>query len=78
MARVRVWVDPDRHTEHFTEPPRGDQTVRAWQGTTLCGLEGALQWIHGEVVDEGATCDACAEVEGTYKPALEGDYPGPP
>lgn len=78
MARVRVWTLTDRGTEHLAEAPRGDQVSRDWEGETLCGLRGPLRWVHWEVVDEGRTCDACAWVAGTYKPALEGDYPGPP
>jgi hypothetical protein len=78
VPRVRVWVPPDLKTEHFSDPPTGDQVTRIWAGETLCGLAGELRWIHWEVIDEGATCEACAAIEGTYKPALEGDYPGPP
>lgn len=78
MARVRVWVLPDRDTEHFADPPQGDQVTRVWEGETVCGEQGELRWVHWEVVDEGSTCERCAAVEGTYKPALEGDYPGPP
>jgi hypothetical protein len=78
VAHVRVWVTPDLKTEHFAGPPRGDQVARRWEGETVCGQVGELRWIHWEVIDEGATCEACAEALGTYKPALEGDYPGPP
>ena len=78
MARVRVWRLPEQDIEHFADPPARDQVARTWEGMTLCGHQGELRWVHWEVVDEGKTCAACAAVEGTYKPALEGDYPGPP
>lgn len=76
--RVRAWVLPDRAVQHFADPPQGDAITRTWTGTTVCGLDGELHWIHWEVVDEGATCPDCIRLEGTYKPLLEGDYAGPP
>lgn len=76
--RVRVWVGPEQGVQHFAVPPQGDAVAREWQGETVCGVSGALRWIHWEVVDEGSTCEACVAVEGTYKPPLEGDYAGPP
>ncbi len=78
MARVRVWRLPEQGIEHFADPPARDQVARTWAGTTLCGQQGELRWVHWEIVDEAKTCTACAAVEGSYKPTLEGDYPGPP
>ena len=75
---VRVWVLPEHDTEHFADPPSGDTTTRQWDGETYCGVNGDLRWVHWEVIDEGRTCEACAALAGTYKPPLEGDYPGPP
>jgi hypothetical protein len=78
MAHVRVWTPPDLDTQHLAEPPEGDQTARTWTGATVCGRSGELRWIHWETVDEGRTCGECMALLGTYKPPLEGDYPGPP
>lgn len=76
--RVRVWVQPDLDVQHLAAPPGGSAVMQSWHGQTSCGRTGDLRWVHWEVVDEGATCEGCVAVEGTYKPALEGDYAGPP
>jgi hypothetical protein len=74
-ATVRVWVAPDLELQHVALPPP-DDTTREWEGTTSCGASGTLRWIHGEVVDQGKTCEACLAVAGPTPP-LEGDDPGP-
>ena len=74
-AMVRVWVPPDLSTQHFALPP-GDDTAREWDGVTVCGITAGLRWVHGETVDQGATCDACISVAGTTPP-MEGEDPGP-
>ena len=72
---VHVWAPPDLDLQHLTVAPT-DDTVRDWEGTTACGLTGALRWVHGETVDRGAVCEACTAVAGP-NPPLQGDYPGP-
>ena len=72
---VRVWAPPDLAIQHVAAPP-GDDTTREWEGVTACGHTGLLRWVHGEVVDQGATCEACLAVAGP-SPALEGDDLGP-
>ena len=74
--RVRVWVGDDRALQHTTTTP-GDDTVRAWDGATDCGLAGPLQWIPPEVVDRASTCAACATVTGTTPPLSGQDIPTP-
>ena len=74
-AMVRVWAPPDLQVQHFAAAPPAD-TAREWEGTTTCGVAGLLRWIHGETVDQGATCEACIAVAGP-NPPMEGDYPGP-
>ena len=72
---VRVWVPPDLEIQHVAAPP-GDDTTREWDGVTACGRTGLLRWVHGEVVDQGSTCEACLLAAGPTPP-LEGDDPGP-
>lgn len=74
-AVVRVWALPDLDTQHDALPP-GDDTTKEWEGTTACGIDAVLRWVHGETVDRAKTCPACAAVVGTAPP-MEGDDPGP-
>ena len=73
---VRVWAVPDLETQHDALPPADDDTVKEWDGATVCGLSGPLRWIHAEAVDRAKTCPACTAVVGTAPP-LEGDDLGP-
>ena len=74
-AIVRVWALPDTEMQHDAAPP-ADDTTKEWDGTTVCGISGALRWVHGEAVDRAKTCPACVAVMGTTPP-LEGDDLGP-
>lgn len=74
-ASVRVWVPPDLSTQHHAPAPDND-TAHEWEGTTACGLTGALRWVPVETVDQGASCENCMAVDGPTPP-LEGDHPGP-
>lgn len=72
---VHVWVPPDLSTQHHAPAP-DDDTTHEWDGTTACGLAGALRWVPGEVVDRGVACERCMALAGT-NPPLEGEDPGP-
>lgn len=76
MERVRVWAGDDRTVQHTTEPPT-DEIIRSWDGTTDCGLAGALQWVPPEVVDTTLACAACTDVTGTTPPLHGQDIPTP-
>lgn len=76
MAFVRVFREPDLRLQHLTEAP-GSETVKRWQGTTSCGLDGELVWIHTEQIDNGMACQACVSAAGTIRPPLDGDDAGP-
>ena len=75
-AQVYVWVGDDQQLQHVAVQPQ-DEVAREWEGVTACGLSGALQWIHPELVDRGNACPGCLEVAGTG-PALGGAGMGPP
>lgn len=75
--KVRVWISEDRSVQHYATPPSGDETSRAWEGTTDCGQDGPLEWVHHEHVDGTKACKGCVGVRG-HGPPLEGNHPGPP
>lgn len=74
--KVRVWVDDRRDVQHLASPP-DDPISHAWEGTCLCGADGALRWITPEHVDGGKACAACMAATG-FSVKLEGGHPGPP
>ena len=74
-AIVHVWAPGDTEVQYDAAPP-DDDTTKEWDGTTVCGISGALRWVHGEAVDRAKACPACVAVVGTTPP-LEGDDLGP-
>ena len=73
---VYVWVGDDLDLQHATADP-ADDTMRSWDGATVCGLSGELRWIPPEQVDRGSACPACLEAGGRTPP-LAGQEMGPP
>ena len=76
MALVRVFAEPDLRLQHLAPAPNSE-TARRWRGTTSCGLDAELVWIHGEQVDNALACAACVQAEGGIRPPLDGDHAGP-
>ena len=73
---VKVWAAADRELQHLTADP-ADDTTREWEGTTLCGIAGALRWVPPAVVDRAKACAACADVGGLAPPLAGQDINTP-
>jgi hypothetical protein len=64
---VYVWCGHDLDLQHTTANP-ADDTVRTWEGVTVCGLSGELRWIAPEHVDRARACAACVGATGQTPP----------